>query len=162
MKIVTRIALGFLAALALTVLAAEPAAAQLMDRKGVSLAAAKKMAAAAEAEAAKNSWTMVIAVVDEGGHLIYLSRMDNTQIGSVEVAIEKARSAVMFKRPTKVFEDALAGGRNAILGLTGAVPIEGGLPLMVDGKAIGAVGVSGGTAPQDGVVAKAGADALGN
>jgi glc operon protein GlcG len=162
MKILTRVALGLVAALTLGLLAAEPAAAQLMDRKGVSLAAAKKMAAAAEAEAAKNNWTMVTAIVDEGGHLLYLSRMDGTQVGSVEIAIQKARSAVMFKRPTKAFEDAVAGGRNAILGLHGAVPIEGGVPLMVGGLAIGAVGVSGGTAQQDGVVAKAGADAMGN
>ena len=162
MKIVTRIALGLVVALTLGAIAAPPAAAQLVDKKGVSLAAAKKMAAAAEAEAAKNNWTMVTAVVDEGGHLIYLSRMDGTQVGSVEIAIQKARSAALFKRPTKVFEDAVAGGRNAILGLAGAVPIEGGLPLMVGGGAIGAVGVSGGTAQQDGVVAKAGVDAMGN
>ena len=86
--------------------------------------------------------------------------MDETQIGSIEVAQQKARSAVAFKRPTKVFEDAVVGGRNAILKLPGAMPVEGGLPLMAGGKLIGAIGCSGGTSPQDGVVAKAGADAM--
>lgn len=134
--------------------------AQLADKKALTLAAAKAIAAAAEAEATKNNWRMVIAILDDGGHLVYLQRTDETQVGSVRIAIEKARSAVHFKRPTKVFEDAVAGGRTAILGLTGAMPIEGGVPLMVDGKVIGAIGASGGTAPQDGQVAKAGADTL--
>lgn len=134
--------------------------AQLTDKKALTLAAAKAIAAAAEAEAAKNNWRMVITVVDDGGHLVYLQRTDETQAGSIRVAIEKARSAVLFKRPTKVWEDAVAGGRNAVLGLHGAVPIEGGVPIMLDGKLVGAVGVSGGTAQQDGVVAKAGADVV--
>jgi uncharacterized protein GlcG (DUF336 family) len=103
---------------------------------------------------------MVIAVVDDGGYLIYLQRTDETQAGSVDVAIQKAKSAVMFRRPTKVWEDALAGGRQAILGLSGAMPIEGGVPIMLDGKLLGAMGVSGGTAAQDGQVAKVGVDAL--
>ncbi len=136
------------------------ASAQLMDKKALTLDTVKKLAAAAESEAAKNSWRMVIAVVDEGGHLLYLQRADETQAGSVDVAIKKAQSAVMFKRPTKVFEDAVAGGRTAILGLSGAMPIEGGVPIMLDGKLLGAIGASGGTAPQDGQVAKAGVDAL--
>ena len=86
--------------------------------------------------------------------------MENTQLGSVEIAIEKARSAALFRRPTKVFEDPLAGGRNAILALRGAFPIEGGVPIIAGGKIVGAIGASGGTAPQDGQVAKAGADAI--
>ncbi len=86
--------------------------------------------------------------------------MDNTQLGSVEIAIEKSRSAALFRRPTKVFEDAVAGGRNAILALHGAVPLEGGVPIISGGKMVGAVGASGGTAAQDGQVAKAGADAI--
>jgi uncharacterized protein GlcG (DUF336 family) len=139
---------------------ATTASAQLADKKALTLDAAKKVAAAAEVEAKKNNWRMVIAVVDEGGHLVYLQRIDETQTGSIDVAVQKARSAAAFKRPTKVFEDAVAGGRTALLGLSGAVPIEGGLPLVVDGKVIGAIGASGGTAPQDGQVAKAGADAL--
>lgn len=149
-----------LATLLISLMLAATASAQLADKKALTLAAAKKMAAAAEAEATKNNWRMVIAIVDDGGQLIYLQRTDETQAGSIKVAIQKAESAVMFKRPTKVWEDAVAGGRNAILGLSGAVPIEGGTPIMLDGKLLGAVGVSGGTAAQDGQVAKAGIDAL--
>ncbi len=136
------------------------ASAQLADKKTLTLEAAKKAAAAAEAEAKKNNFKMVIVVVDEGGHLIYLERIDDTQTGSIRVAIDKAQSAVAYKRPTKVWEDAVAGGRNAILRLRGAVPLEGGVPIVVSGQVIGAVGVSGGTAAQDGQVAKAGVDAL--
>ena len=139
-----------------------PAAAQLADKKALTLEAAKKLAAAAEAEANKNKWNVVIAVVDDGGHLLYLQRADGTQTGSIDVAIKKAQTAMSFKRPTKVFEDAIAGGRNAILGLQGALPLEGGVPVTVGGQVIGAIGVSGVTAQQDGQIAKAGADSLGN
>src|SRR5437867_13413424 len=104
-------------------------AAQLADKKAMTLEVAKQMAAAAEKAAAANKWTMVIAILDDGGNLMYLERMDETQIGSIEVAIQKGRSAVTFKRPTKVFEDAVAGGRTALLRLPGAVPVEGGLPI---------------------------------
>ena len=149
-----------LATLLITLALAATASAQLTDKKALTLVAAKKMAAAAEAEAVKNNWRMVIAVVDDGGYLIYLQRADEALAGSIEVAIQKAKSAAMFRRPTKAFEDAVAGGRNALLGLTGAVPIEGGVPIMLDGHLLGAVGVSGGSAPQDGQVAKAGVDAL--
>jgi len=149
-----------LGGLLISVLLAATASAQLADKKVLTLAAAKKMAAAAEAEAVKNNWRMVIAVVDDGGHLIYLQRTDETQAGSIKIAVQKAKSAAMFKRPTKVWEDALAGGRNAILGLSGLVPSEGGTPVMLDGKLLGAIGVSGGSAQQDGQVAKAGVDAL--
>ena len=136
------------------------ASAQLADKKVLTLEAAKKVAAAATAESKKNNWYQVIAIVDDGGHLVYLERPDDTQTGSVRIAIEKARSAAAFKRPTKVWEDALAGGRQAVLGLSGAVPSEGGIPLMAGGKVLGAIGVSGGLAPQDGQVAKAGVDAM--
>jgi uncharacterized protein GlcG (DUF336 family) len=149
-----------LAALALFACLNAPAQAQLADKKALTLEAAKKAAAAAEAEAAKNKWTVVIAIVDDGGHLVYLSRVDGTQTGSIEVAIRKARTAQAFKRPTKVFEDAIAGGRTALLGLEGVVPLEGGVPIVASGQMIGAIGVSGVTSQQDGVVAKAGADAL--
>lgn len=151
-------------ALALAVgiaLIAGTASAQTMDKKALTLAAAKKIAAAAEETAAQNNWAVVIAIVDEGGHLVYLSRADGTQYGSVDVAMRKAQTSAAFKRPTKVFEDAIAGGRMALLGLEAAVPLEGGLPLVLDGKVIGAVGVSGVTSQQDGVVAKAAADAVG-
>jgi uncharacterized protein GlcG (DUF336 family) len=142
----------------LTVVAGSPA--QLAQKKSLTLEIAKQIAAAAEKEAAGSKLTMVIAILDDGGNLIYLARMDETQIGSIEVAQQKARSAVAFKRPTKVFEDAVVGGRTAILKLPGAIPVEGGVPLMADGKIIGAIGCSGGTSQQDGVVAKAGVDEL--
>ena len=123
---------------------------------------AKKLAAPAIAEARKNQWTMAVAVVDPWGELVYFERMDDTQVGSVDIAIGKARSAARFKRPTKAFQDALAAGGEGwrILSLNGAVAVEGGLPLVVGGKIVGAIGASGGTSQQDGQVAAAGAAAL--
>jgi glc operon protein GlcG len=135
-------------------------AAELATRVGLTLEVAKQISAAAEAEAAKNKWPVAIAIVDEGGHLIHLAKIDNTQYGSVDVAIQKAQTSAAFKRPTKVFEDAIVGGRNALIGLKGALPLEGGVPIMHDGKVIGAIGVSGVKSTEDGQVAKAGADAL--
>jgi glc operon protein GlcG len=129
---------------------------QLATKKALTLEAARQIASAAEEEARKNRWNMVICVVDEGGHLIYLERMDGTQVASVTVAQDKAASAARFKRPTKAFEEALVGGRMAILRLTGAIPVEGGIPVIVGGEVLGGIGVSGGTSPQDGVVAAAG------
>ncbi len=128
----------------------------------ISTDAAKKIAAGAVAEARKNNWAMAIAVVDTGGYLVYFERMQDTQLGSVEVAIEKAKSAALFRRPTKSFQDTVAGGGEGlrILRLTGAVPVEGGIPLIVDGKVVGAVGASGGSSDQDGRTARAGAASL--
>jgi uncharacterized protein GlcG (DUF336 family) len=128
----------------------------------INLDTAKKIAASAIAEARKNDWTMAVAIIDTGGNLVYLEKMDGTQTGSVRVAISKGRSAVLFKRPTKAFQDMLAAGGEGlrVLRLEGAVPVEGGLPLLMGGKIIGAIGVSGGTSQQDGVVAKAGSDTL--
>jgi glc operon protein GlcG len=128
----------------------------------IGLDAAKRAAAAASAEARKNGWFMAIAVVDPAGTLVYYEKADTTQIGSAVVAIDKARSAALFKRPTKAFEDAVAkGGAGVrILGLTGAVPLEGGLPLMIDGKLVGGIGVSGDLSEHDGQCAAAGAAAL--
>jgi glc operon protein GlcG len=128
----------------------------------ISLEQAKKAVAAAEAESRKNNWNMVIAVLDTGGHLIMLERMDGVQLGSIGAAQDKAYSAVMYRRPTKVFQDLVAqGGANIrLLGLRGASVLEGGIPIIVDGKLIGAIGVSGHTSEQDAQVAKAGADAL--
>ncbi len=141
-----------------------PALAQMPNFYGapINLETAKKLSAAAVAEARKNNWTMAVAIVDIAGDLVYFEKMDGTQTGSVKVALGKARSAVLFKRPTKVFQDGVAAGGEGLrlLGLEGAVPIEGGLPLAIDGKIVGAIGVSGGTSAQDGVAAKAGADAL--
>jgi glc operon protein GlcG len=122
---------------------------------------AKKCVAAAEAESRKNNWNMAIAVVNAGGYLIAFEAMDNVQIGSVQVAIDKATTANNFRRPTKAFEDVVAGGRNAILALRGATPLEGGVPLVLDGKIIGAIGVSGELSGQDAQAAKACADNLG-
>ncbi len=131
---------------------------------GVSISSdsAKKIAAAAIAEARKNNWAMAVAVVDTGGHLVYFERMQDTQIGSVEVSIEKAKSAALFRRPTKSFQDTVAAGGDGlrILRLTGAIPVEGGIPIIVDGKIIGAVGASGGSSDQDGNTAQAGANAM--
>ena len=141
-------------------LAAGVRAQKLADKKALTLAVAKQIAAASEAEAAKNKFTMVIVIVDEGGNLICLEKMDETQIGSIEVAQAKAHTAIAFKRPTKVFQDGVTGGNNSILKLPGVVATEGGIPLVVDGKIIGAIGVSGGTSAQDGTVAQAGVDAL--
>ena len=134
--------------------------AQLATKKTLTLEAAKKLASVAEAGASKNKWTMVVAIVDDGGHLVYLERMDNTQIGSIEVAIQKAKTAISFKCPTKAYEDLVAQGKTDILGVPGVIPIEGGLPLVVDGQYICAIGVSGGTRQQDGIVAKAAVDAF--
>ena len=130
------------------------------DRKTLTLEIAKQIAAAAVKEAARNQWNLTIAIVDDGGHLLYLERMDQANAASAEVATHKARSALLFKRPTKAFEDVLAGGRAAILGLPGAVPLEGGIPLLAYGTIAGAIGASGATSQQDGVSAKAGVDAF--
>lgn len=121
---------------------------------------AKKIAAAAETEARRNDWPVVIAIVDDGAHLLHLLRLDNTQFGSIEVAIQKAGAAIAFRRPTKVWEEHVSDGRMRYLGLPGTVPIEGGLPITVNGQFIGAVGVSGVRSNQDAQIAQAGLDAL--
>jgi uncharacterized protein GlcG (DUF336 family) len=116
----------------------------------------KKIAAACEAEANRNGWPVVIAIVDEGGHLLHLSRLDDTQYGSIEVAIQKARAAIAFRRPTKVWEEHVASGHVRYLGLPGTLPIEGGLPITVNDQFIGAIGVSGVRSHQDAQIAQAG------
>ena len=128
-----------------------------MYGSSITVETAKQLAAPAIAEARKNQWTMAVAVVDISGGLVYFEKMDDTQNGSVDVSIAKARSAARFKRATKVFQDGLAAGGAGlrILALEGAVPIEGGVPIVVGGKIIGAIGVSGGTSEQDGVCAAA-------
>jgi uncharacterized protein GlcG (DUF336 family) len=159
-KAVLRIAVAILLVLG----ALASAVAQMPNPYGlpISLETAKKAAAPAIAEAAKNNWNMAVAIVDPAGNLVYYEKMDNTQLGSASVAIDKARSAALFKRPTKAFQDALAAGGDGlrILRIQGAVPVEGGIPLVQDGKIIGAIGVSGGTSAQDGQCAKAGAETL--
>jgi glc operon protein GlcG len=128
----------------------------------VSVENAKKAAAATLAEARTNNWRMAVAVVDTGGILVYYEKMDNTQIGSADIAIEKARTAVRFKRPSKAFQDVVAGGGVGlrVLRLPGAVPLEGGIPLMIEGQIVGAIGVSGDSADHDGLCATAGAGTL--
>jgi glc operon protein GlcG len=144
-------------------MAPRSAHAQLANPYGTAIPveAARKVADAALAEAKKNGWTVAAAIVDTAGDLVFYEKMDNTQIGSAIVSQEKARTAVRFKRPSKAFEDALVGGRQAILSLPGVTPLEGGIPLVIDGKIVGAVGVSGATSPQDGQCALAGAETLG-
>jgi glc operon protein GlcG len=128
----------------------------------ISLEQAKKVIAGAEAEAKKNNWNVVIAVLDSGGHVVMLQRLDGAQLGSIDVAKEKAHSEVLYRRPTKMFQDLVGqGGANLrLLRLSGASVLEGGIPLIVDGKLIGAVGVSGVTSEQDAQIAQAGAEAL--
>ena len=128
----------------------------------IPLAEAKRVLAAAQAEATKNKWNVAISIVDTGGHLVAFERMDTTQYGSVEVAHEKARTAVGFRRPTKALQDVLAAGGEGLrmLKLPGAIPLEGGTPLVHGGKIVGAIGVSGVTSAQDGQIAAAGAAAL--
>lgn len=158
----SRLILESLVFLLFALCAAASADAQLPNPYGapISLEDAKKAAAPAIAEAHKNNWTMAIAIVDPGGHLVYLEKMDGTQTGSVDFAVSKARSATLFKRPTKVFEDALKSGGLPILRVDGAVPVEGGIPLIMDGKIVGAIGASGATSAQDGQCAQAGANAV--
>jgi glc operon protein GlcG len=139
------------------------ASAQMLDKKALSLAEAKKILAAAEAEAVKNNWSMACAVLDDGGTMVAFSRLDGTQIASTEIAVRKAKSAVMFKRPTKVFEERMAGGAagSNLPTLHPAVTAsEGGVPLMYSGQLVGSIGCSGGTSAQDGQTAGAGAALL--
>ncbi len=133
--------------------------ADLPTKRTLTLAAAKRIVVAAEAEAVKRGATVVIAVVDDGGHLLLLERLDDTQVASVDVAIGKARTAAIFRRPSKVFEDQIRDGRVAALALTGATPLQGGVPILVEGKVVGAIGVSGNTPQEDEDIAKVGAAA---
>lgn len=128
----------------------------------ISLDDAKRVALPALAEARRNSWNVAVAIVDISGNLVYYEKMDDTHLGSVNVSIAKARSAALFRRPTKAFQDVLAAGGEGlrILRLEGAVPLEGGVPIIIDGKIVGAIGVSGVTSQQDGVIAAAGANAV--
>ena len=151
MRPITLLTLTLLLSLAT---AAKP---ELPIKKVLTLDAAKKIAAAAEAEATKRKATVVIVVVDDGGHLLLLERLDDTRVASVEVGIGKARTAAIFRRPSKVFEDQVRDGRVAALALPGATPLQGGVPIVHEGKVIGAIGVSGNTPQEDEDIAKAGA-----
>ena len=147
---------------AVLTLGAGHASAQVSQKPVLTLAAAKKMVAAAEAEAHKRKSTVVIAVVDDGGHLLLLQRLDDTQVASVEVGIAKARTAAIFRRPSKDFEDQIRDGRVAAVALPGATPLQGGLPIVSGGQVIGAIGVSGNTPQEDEDIARAGAAAFQN
>lgn len=158
-----RIRQWIVAAVAAASLAAGVAIAQVPQYgPNITLDQAKKVLAAAQADAVKRGWPMAIAIVDNAGHLVAFEKLDNTQYASVLIAQDKAVSSAMLRRSTKVLQDGVAGGGagTRLLALRYASPIEGGLPLMVDGKIVGGIGVSGMTSEQDGVVAKTGADAL--
>jgi glc operon protein GlcG len=154
-------------------MSAPTATSQLRENKTLTLDLAKKAAAAAEAEAVKNGWKIVVAVVDDGANLIYLQRMDDALIASIDIAIAKAQTAVRYKRPTKALEDLLAGGRTAVLAMPGVFPMQGGIPIapgeleiaestdQFRGHVVGAIGVSGATtAATDAQCAKAGVNAV--
>ncbi|HUG73633.1 MAG TPA: heme-binding protein [Steroidobacteraceae bacterium] len=132
----------------------------MLMRKTLSLADAKKVAAAASAKAVAEGWTVVIAVHDHGGNLLYLERADGAQLGSIMVAQEKSRTALMFKRPTKLLEDSVLAGRVNMMSLPGITSVEGGVPLVLEGEIVGSIGVSGVQSSQDGQVAAAGAAVL--
>src|ERR1044072_386511 len=132
--------------------------AQLPTKQVLTLEAAKKIAAVAEAEARRRGATVVIAVVDDGGYLLVLERLDDAQVASVDVGIAKARTAAIFRRPSRVFEDQVKNGRIAALALPGAVALQGGVPIIVDGKVIGAIGVRGNSPQEDEDIARVGAD----
>ncbi|HYT53792.1 MAG TPA: heme-binding protein [Verrucomicrobiae bacterium] len=146
--------------LALALLPPALVRAQLLEKKVLTLEAADKIAAAAETEAKKRNATVVIVVVDDGGYPLVLKRLNDTQVASVDVGIGKARTAAIFRRPSKVFEDQVKNGRVAALALPGATPLQGGVPLISDGKVVGAIGVSGNTPQEDEDIAVAGAAAF--
>ena len=150
-----------LLASALTFSASTGANAQLLDAKVIGMDAARTMMAAAEAEAARNGWPVAIAIVDASGELVAFHKLDGTQSASIDIAIGKARTAARLRRPTKALEDAIASGRMALAAVDGITPLEGGVPITVDGQVIGAMGVSGVTSQQDAQVAEAGIRALG-
>jgi glc operon protein GlcG len=141
-------------------LLAAPMMAQLSTHKTLTLDGAKKIAAGAAAEAVKQHLNVVIAILDDGGHLIYLERLDGTQIGSIDVAVAKARTAVYYKRPSKEFENRIAAGGTNALALLNSMPLEGGEPISAEGQLVGAIGVSGGTSAEDGSIARAGIAAM--
>ena len=135
--------------------------AQLAQKPTLTLDAVKRIAAAADAEATRNNWKVVIVIVDDAANLMYLQRNEDAQLGSLHIAQAKARTAALYRRPTKVWADRLAAeGGTSVLGFPDVIPLEGGIPIIVDGRTIGAVGVSGVTSQQDAQIAQAGITAL--
>jgi uncharacterized protein GlcG (DUF336 family) len=152
--------IGF-AGLAFAAAAALSSSDQLPTKRVLTLDAARRIAASAEAEARKNNWNVAVAVVDDGGNLVLFHRLDDTKLVAIEIAVRKARTAVFFQGETKGLEEEVTkGGRTALLPIDGFMPLEGGVPLVVDGKVVGGVGVSGVTGEQDAQCALAGAKAL--
>ena len=152
-------------ACALALLAALPARAQTTPPPygpPIGIEGARAVMAAAESEAAKNNWAVVISIIDSGGNIVMLHRHNDVQLSSIEISQGKAKTALMFKRPSKVLDDAIAGGGAGLrfLALKDIVPLEGGVPIVLDGKIIGAIGVSGVLSSQDAQIARAGIDAL--
>ncbi len=145
-----------LAGLLLMTFGAQTGQTPLPMRRTLTLEAARKVAAAAEAEARKNNWAVAIAIVDDAGHLVLFNRMDSAKLVAIDIAMRKARTAVYFQGPTKALEEEVAGGRTALLPIDGFMPLEGGIPLMVEGSMVGAIGVSGVTGQQDAQCAAAG------
>jgi uncharacterized protein GlcG (DUF336 family) len=161
MKMVKQVKYLCCTALLLSVLVCQGApVAELATKKALTLEVAKRIAAASKEFAQKNKWNVVISIVDDGGHLVYFERMDGVQTGSIQVAIRKAQAAAAFKRPTRLFEEAVAGGRTVLVALPNGMPFEGGVPIKIEDQVIGAIGISGVTAQQDGMIAQAGVDAM--
>jgi uncharacterized protein GlcG (DUF336 family) len=149
----------------LALVTALPAGAQTMPPPygpPIGIEAARKVMAAADAEAAKNNWAVVISIIDSGGHLVMLHRHDNVQLSSIDLSQGKAKTALMFKRPSKVLDDAISSGGAGLrfLALRDIIPLEGGVPIVVDNKIVGAIGVSGVLSAQDAQIARAGIDGL--
>ena len=149
--------LRMLSVLALMFVCAALSAGKLATKKVLTLEIAKEIAAAAEAYARKHDWSVVITILDDGGNMIYLERMDGAPIGPIEIAVKKAKTAVSFKRPTRDFQDAVGNGNNQLLAADNIIPMQGGLPLSADGEVVGAIGVSGAKGDQDAEIAAAGA-----
>ncbi len=160
MRILSKFGSAAIIGLALAAVPSCPLSGQVLEKKVVSFAAARKMAAAAQEAAKARGVAVVIVVVDDGGHIVLLERMDGAQVASVNVGIGKARTAAIYRRPSKVFEDQIKNGRVAALALADATPLQGGLPVLFDGKVIGAIGVSGDTPQIDEDIALAGAKAF--
>lgn len=156
----TKHTLTTIALLALTLATAVPGAAQLADRKALTLEGAKRMMTAAEAEARANNWNVAIAIVDQSGDLLMFQRLDEAPLANIQIAMAKARTAVRLRQPTKRLEESISGGRTTLLAIEGLMPLEGGVPIVVDGRVIGAVGVSGVASANDARIAQAGIDAL--